>query len=223
MATITPPKNLNYYFRKGHILSDIGKIFSASYYSNKAYYKDVLTQYINFSTYINIFNSTAEFGSIHTDVEIQPNILGATTKDVVAIHGKPNLIFTEQKLTIYVYKWKFNGFKTRCEIHLYNNKAFLVNYIHNQLDTVDKGYIVKALTCKYSSQQNGLVDLFNNKIVDQNNNVVFINDYAQGFKVTYLSNIESDWYEAMAAEVNAKKERQQAKVMSAEKSFLSKI
>ncbi|MGZ3766493.1 MAG: hypothetical protein ACXVB0_14840 [Mucilaginibacter sp.] len=225
MGTIASPKDFYSYFKKGHFLSDLGKkIFSGNYYhGNTAYYKAVLSQYVNFTSYINIFNNTINLGSIHTEMDVQPDVLGAQAKDLVDRYGKPNFIFTEKDLAVFVYKWKFNGLKTRCEIHFYKNKAFLVNYIYNQLDKTEKDYIISTITRKYLSQYVNEVNLDSTKIVDNNNNVLFINDFLMGFKVTYLSNIESDWFEAMAGEVNTKRARIDAKIRFGEKSFFNRI
>jgi len=225
MGTIAPPKDFYYFFKKGNILADLSKkIFTGSYYhSNSAYYKAVLSQYVNFTSYINIYTNTINLSSIHTDVDIQTAILGADSKHLIAQYGKPNFIFTDKNLSVFVYKWKFNGLKTRCEIHFYNSKAFLVNYIYNQMDNVEKNYVIKAITQKYLNQYTNDIDLGHSKITDKNNNVLFINDFLMGFKVSYLSSSESDWFEAMLGELNAKKARQNAIMKYSEKSFFNRI
>ena len=225
MATIASPKNFYYYLKNGHLLTDFGKkIFSASYYhSNSAYYKAVLGQYVNFSSYINIYTNTINLKSIHTAVDIQAEVLGADSKDVIAQYGKPSFVFTEKSLSVLVYKWKFNGLKTRCEIHFYKNKAFLVNYIYNQLDAQEKEYIIKTITDKYLGQYINQVDLGHSKVTDKNSNILFINDFLMGFKVTYMSNSEGDWFEAMLTELTEKKDRQNAKIRFGERSFYNRI
>src|SRR3569833_1505620 len=136
MATLATPRSLYDYLRRGHIISDLGKkIFSGSlYYSTTNYYKAVLSQYVNFNSYINIYNKTLKYGSVHTDVPIQSNILGMEARNVTGKYGKPDIVFTEKSLSVYVYKWKLNGIHTRCEVQKNKNKSFLVNYIYNQID-----------------------------------------------------------------------------------------
>ena len=225
MGTIASPRNFYYFLKKGHLLADFSKkIFSANYYhSNSSYYKAVLSQYVNFSSYINIYTNTINLSSIHTEVCIQSDVLGAETKDLIAQYGKPSFIFTEKNLSVLVYKWKFNGLKTRCEIHLYNNKTFLVNYIYNQLDATEKEYIVSTIARKYLSKYVNEIDLVRSKITDKNSNVLFINDFLMGFKVTYMSNSEGDWFEAMLTEINNKQARQNARLKFGERNFYNRI
>jgi len=225
MGTIAYPRNIYSYIKKGHIISNFTKkIFSTStYYSNTSYYKAVLGQYVNYASYLDIYKGTIQLSSLQTDISVQPDVLGADARNVIAKHGKPEFIFNEKDLSIYVYKWKFNGLKTRCEVHLYKNKAFLVNYIYNQLDISERDYIIKSITQKYLDKYVQEVDLVNSKISDRNNNVLFIDDYLLGLKVTYLSNCESDWYEAMTADVNTRRTRHDARVRTDERRFFNKI
>jgi hypothetical protein len=225
MGTIAYPRNVYSYIKKGHIISNFTKkIFSTStYYSNTSYYKAVLGQYVNFGNYISIYKGTINLRSIQTDTDVQPGILGADARHVIAMHGKPEFIFSEKDLSIYVYKWKLNGLKTRCEVHMHKNKAFMVNYIYNQLDVSERDYVIKSITKKYLDQYQHEVDLLNSKISDKNNNVLFVDDFLVGLKVSYLSNCESDWYETMMAYVNDKASRDAVRARISEKRFFNKI
>jgi hypothetical protein len=225
MGTIAYPRNVYSYITKGHIISNFTKkIFSTStYYSNTSYYKAVLGQYVNFGNYIAIYKGTINLRSIQTDIDVQPGILGADARHVIAMHGKPEFIFSEKDLSIYVYKWKLNGLKTRCEVHMHKNKAFLVNYIYNQLNVSERDYIMKTITQKYLDQYQHEVDLLNCKISDKNNNVLFVDDALAGLKISYLSNCESDWYETMMTYVNDKAARDAIRARISEKRFFSKI
>jgi hypothetical protein len=166
-----------------------------------------------------MFTNAIGLNAIQTNSTIQTDILGANSKGVIAKNGKPTYIFTEDKITIYVYKWKFNNLKTRCEIHFYNNKAFLVNYTYNMLTKADKVFITKTITQKYLDRN---IDIKDCKITDDNNNVLFINDGME-FKVTYLSTKNSDWYDNMKNDINIKKEKRKAKSKLAEQRLYSKI
>jgi len=225
MGTIAYPRNISSYIKKGHIISNFTKkIFSTrTYYSNTSYYKAVLSQYVNYASYLDIYTGTINLRSLQTDINVQPGVLGADARHIIAVHGKPEFIFSESDLSIYVYKWKFNGLKTRCEVHLYKNKAFLVNYIYNQLDLSERDYVVRSITQKYLGQYLHEVDLENCKISDRNNNVLFIDDYLLGLKVTYLSNCESDWYEAMTAKMNDRRTRHDDHIKVNERRFFNKI
>src|SRR6201997_515050 len=132
MGTLTSPRSIYSYFKIVNIMSDLWKsiLSGGLYYSNANYYKAALDQYVNYNSYINTYNKSLKMTSVHTDVAIQTNILGAEARDVIAKHGKPDFVFTERALSVYVYKWKLNGIRTRCEMHFCKNKAFLVNYIY---------------------------------------------------------------------------------------------
>jgi hypothetical protein len=225
MGTIAYPRNIYSYIKKGHIISDFTKkIFStSSYYGNTSYYKAVLGQYVNYASYLDIYKGTINLRTIQTDVNVQPDVLGVDARHVIAKHGKPEFIFSEKDLSIYVYKWKFNGLKTRCEVHLHKNKAFLVNYIYNQLEVSERDYVLKSITQKYLDQYQHEPDLMHSKISDKNNNVLFIDEYLLGLKISYLSNCESDWYEAMTAAVGDRRARHDARVKVNEKRFFNKI
>ena len=207
------------------MISDFSKkIFSSNfYYSTTAYYKAILSQYVNFAHYIDIYKETISLGSIQTQIDIQPDILGANARRVMAKHGKPDFIFNENDLSVFVYKWKFNGMKTRCEVHLYKQKAFMVNYIYNQLDKSEREYVMGTICNKYLDKYVNEIDFAGTKISDRNHNVLFVGDYMLGLKVTYMSNCESDWFEGMMAEVNMKTARNEARIRIGEKRFYKSI
>jgi hypothetical protein len=225
MGTLATPRSLYSYFKKVHVISDLGKrILSGSlYYSNTNYYKAVLGQYVNYNSYINIYNRSQKLGSVHTDVPIQTNILGAEARAVIAKHGKPDFVFTEKTLSVYVYKWKLNGIRTRCEVHLFKNKAFLVNYIYNQLEKRQKEFISDSIMSKYLSMYTSQVDLMSTKISDRNSSTLFMDNFLMGLKITYMSSCECDWYEAMADFVNDRKAKQEEKMRIGEKRFFNRI
>ncbi len=225
MGTLASQKNIYYYLKKSSFFSELKRkfVFGTYYTSNSSYYKAVLSQYANFSSYLAIFTDALKLKTMHTNVEIQQGILGKSAKSVISRHGKPDFIFTEKNLSIFVYKWKFNGLKTRCEVHLYNNQAFLVNYIYNQLDRRERQYIIESVTNKYLGECVNEIDLNNAKISDNNNNLLLIDDFLMGLKITYLCSAESDWYEAIIAEMNERKEKYEQHVKVSEMRFLDKI
>jgi hypothetical protein len=225
MGTLASPRNLYYAFKKGYMIADLGKriLSNSFYYSSIGYYKAILSQYVNFANYLDIYKGTIQLSTIQASADIKPDVLGADFKQVAAKYGKPDFIFKENNLLVFVYKWKFNGLKTRCEIHFFSGKAFLVNYTYNQLDKGEREYIINTICKKYLGEYQNEVDLVKSKVSDRNNNVLFMNDYMMGLKVTYLSNCESDWYEAMTAGVNANKAHAEAKIRDGEKRFFNSI
>jgi len=223
MPTLASHRNIYYYIKRNGVFTDLRRIFGGDYSSSSAYYKAVLSQYTNFSSYIGVFTESCKLGTIHTNADIQRGVLGKSSKNVIARHGKPDFVFTEKKLSIFVYKWKFNGLKTRCEVHLYNDQVFLVNYIYNQLDKSERDYIVQSITGKYLGQYQNMVDFGHSKISDRNNNSLMIDDFLMGLKISYLCSAESDWYEALLMEISDRREKQEAHVKQSEKRFFNKI
>lgn len=223
MLTAVLPKNLQL-FKKPQSLSDYRKkIFSGNnYFGRNAYYRAILYQYANFGSYLNIFNSSVNLRPIDTDIEIQPTIFGADTRAVLSKYGKPVFVLNESKLTIFVYKMKFNGMKTRCEIHFYNNTVFLINYHYSQLTATEKNCIIKTISDKYINQ--GMDDdIRNSKIIDRNNNILYINDILEGINITYLGNKESVWHRDLITEIDARKEKQNNKIKLEKKLFYNSI
>jgi hypothetical protein len=193
------------------------------YYSNTNYYKAILGQYVNFSSYIGIYNNSLKLNTVHTESDVQPSVLGCEAKAVVNRFGKPDFVFNENNLSVFVYKWKLNGIRTRCEVHLYKHKAFLVNYIYNNLEKSQRDYIGDSITAKYLSQYTSGVDLMTTKISDKNSNILFMDNFLMGLKVTYLSNCESDWFEAMGNFAEEKKAKHEEKMRINEKRFFNRI
>ncbi len=225
MGTLAAQKNIYYYLKKSNIFSEIKRkmLFGSYYTSNSAYYKAVLSQYANFSSYIGIFTESMKLRTVHTNSEIQKGVLGRSAKCVIARHGNPDFVFTEKKLSIFVYKWKFNGLKTRCEVHLYNNQAFLINYIYNQLDRSERSYVIDSITRKYLGEYVNELDLNSSKISDNNNNLILVDDFLMGLKISYLCSSESDWYEAIISEMNERKDKYEEHIKTSERRFLDKI
>jgi hypothetical protein len=225
MGTFAPYRSLHYYFKRAYVISDFSrKMFVGGlYYSNANYYKAVLGQYVNFKSYINIYKGSLDRRSIHTDIDIQSDILGADSKDILARYGKPEFIFHEKALSVFVYKWRLNGLRTRCEVHFYKHKAFLMNYIYNQLSRNEVEYISNSFVTKYLDQQVSEVDLMTAKISDKNNNILFMDNFLVGMKVTYMSNCESDWFEAMGTYVDEITAKREEKARVNERRFFNRI
>jgi hypothetical protein len=209
---------------KSQLLSILNRkvLSGGNYFGKNTYYRAILNQYTNFCSYTNILNETANLNSIESNADIQPRMLGANTKSIVSKYGKPVFVFSENKITIYVYKWKFNELKTRCEIHFYNGTVFLVNYIYNQLNSDEKNYIVKTITQKYIGQDED-TDIMNCKVTDRNNNIIRISDFFEGLKVTYLSNKSLGWHLGLISDINLQKENQKSKIRLAERLFYNNI
>jgi hypothetical protein len=108
-------------------------------------------------------------------------------------------------------------------MHFYKNKAFLVNYIYNQLNNRQKDYVSDSIMSKYLSRYNHAVDLMTTKISDRHNSVLFMDNSLMGLKITNMSSCECDWYEAMADFVNDRRAKQEEKMGIGEKRFFDRI
>src|SRR5471030_1038538 len=116
MLSVPLRKNFYYYHSIGsQVLSGLSKkVFSGdNYFGRKTYYKAILNQYSNFRGYTNILNETINLNSIPGNIDIQPGILGEDIKSVQLKYGKPVFVLNDGKITIFIYKWKFNKLKTR--------------------------------------------------------------------------------------------------------------
>ncbi|HEY2580619.1 MAG TPA: hypothetical protein VGI43_02360 [Mucilaginibacter sp.] len=225
MDIIAAPRNIYSYLMKKDVISDFGKkiFINNFYYRTSSYSKAILSEYANFSNYVHIFDDTSKLSTMQTETAIQKNMIGADAKSIIDKHGKPEFIYKENDISVFVYKWKFNSLKTRCEIHLFRNKVFLINYTYNQLNQSERSYVLETLSNKYIGKVLTEAEMFQSKICDKENNVLFVDDFMQGLKVTYLSSCEADWYEAMKAEMNIRKNKLNEKMKKAECRFIDSL
>ena len=193
-----------YYYLKGRkVISDLNDtLFSSNKTKERnAYFKASLTEYFNLDSYIRLLYKTAELNPVYTNVDIEPDTLGCDNKDVLLKYGKPDFIFNNNKLKIFVYGRMLNKLKIRYEIHFYDNKVFLLSQTYRHINSEDKNYLITSTIAKYSVRD---VNILNCKITDNNNNVALISDYLHGLRISYLSNRESGWFAGMTREIDAK-------------------
>lgn len=224
MSTITEVKKAFYHYRLFKIFSylHIIEFSSENYFKSRAYYENILQQYIKADNYINIFLKKTDLRSLHTDIDILPYLLGKSIKNIIRIKGNPEYVFKEKDISIFVYKRKINGIKDRCKIHFYKNKVFFVNHNYPSINEKDKTYVIQAVEHKYLNANDFNIDIPNCKIIDNNNSMIFIDDLV-GLKISYFSNQESEWFIGMSLEIKAKNELKNAKIRLREKHFVANI
>lgn len=224
MLTITEIKKTFHHYRLNKILSYlyINKFPSDDYFKSRSYYEIVLNQYIKADNYINIYSNKVDLSLLHTDINILPDLLGKNGKNIIRTKGNPEYVFKERDIVIFIYKTKINGISDRCKIHFYKNKVFLVNHNYQLINEKDKIYVIKAVKHKYLNTDNLNIDILNSKIIDNNNSMIFIDDF-MGLKISYFSNIESEWFIDMSLEIEAKNESKNAKIRLREKHFVANI
>jgi hypothetical protein len=171
---------------------------------NNAYFNASLTKYCNLNSYIDLFKTTIHLKSMSTKTDIEPDVLGGNVEDTLVKYGKPDFIFEKNKLMIYLYSRKLNDLKIRYEIHFCNAKVFSVHYIYQRVANADKEYLVTKLKDKYLRQDFKDAKICLIKIIDRNNNTVFMNEFLGGLRITYLSNKKLDWFAEMTAQIKTK-------------------
>lgn len=199
-------KSLYYYFKASQLLSGLGKtIFErVQIRERNAYLNYSLLHYTKLSTYIELLQSSIKLIPIHTNISIQGDVLGGNAENTLTRYGKPDFILYENELKIFLYARQFNDLKIRYEIHFYNDKIFSVRYIYRLLDAEDKNYIIKMIAAKYLCRQVDEMSIYNSKIIDKNNDIIFFEEFAAGLSITYLGNQQSDWFRDMTNEINTK-------------------
>lgn len=200
-------KSLYYYFKGSRLLSDLTKTISEGSRNRErnARFRASLRPYADFSNYSDLLQVSANLKSIQTNTAMQPDILGGNTRSTLAKYGKPDFIFIEKKLKIFLYARVYNDMSIRYEIHFYDDKIFSVHYIYKSLDEDDKNHIIQTITDNYVSRGIDEMDIYNSKIIDKNNDIVFFDEFPNGLSVIYLSNEKSDWVTGITKESNAVK------------------
>src|SRR5271154_7219612 len=184
---------------------NINKFPNKKYLKSRGYYENILEQYIEVENYINIFSKKIVLRSLPTDINILPDLLGKNVKDIIRTKGNPEYAFHEKDISIFVYKRNINGIDNRCKIHFYKNKVFLVNQNYPSINEQQKIYVIKAVEHKYLNANNLDFDIRNYKIIDNNNSIIFIDDF-MGLKISYFNNYEAEWFIDMSLEIKANNE-----------------
>ena len=190
-------------------------IFTDNKDNNIAYFNASLIKYTNLNTYIELFKTAAKLRSISTITDIQPDILGSNIESTLVKYGKPDFIFNDNKLMIYLYSRKLNELKIRYEIHFYSNKVFAAHYIYQKLAHDDKNYLINKLKDEYLAPDIDWADICKSKIIDKNHETVFLKEFLGGLQITYLSGKELDWFTGMTAEIKARREDKSVAIKSA--------
>jgi hypothetical protein len=175
------------------------------------YYEYNLDQSFTPDYYINFLNLTTGLKAVITQVSIQPNILDLDTAEIIKRHGKPGFVFKENDITVFIYKWDFNGLKNRCKVHFYKNKAFLVNHDYPSISADDKQFLKNTFLQKYLKNEGQAIDVLKCKIADGSGNIAFFNQVLLGLHVSYLSNTASAWFTGMTYDIEQKKNLQHKK------------
>lgn len=195
------PSSYYYYLKGRRIISGLGdSLFSRSKATKRAaYLKASLVEYLNLNSYLSLSYQADSLSSVYTGIELLSDTLGHDRKDIILRYGTPDFIFTNNKLTIFVYNRALNKLKIRYEIHFYAGRVFLLNQIYRQIETEDKNYLIQSTLAKYliKDARNS-----NRKVIDIFDNVMVISDYLMGLRISFWSNKKSGWFDGMKSEVD---------------------
>jgi len=194
-----------------------------SYYFNKRsyYYNALLNQYVEVDKYISLYKDTDTLTALHTDIRIMPNLLGRNIQFVNLVYGKPLFFFTEKNITVFIYKWKLNNIKVRCEIHFYMDQVFFVNHNFQSQIGQERDFVIKSILKKYLAPADAY-DLTDKKIVDRNHNMLVVSEL-MGLKINYFSAKSSEWFKKMSSEIEAKIQVRKTLDQLNERRFLAHI
>jgi hypothetical protein len=148
------------------------------YYPKGNYQYQHVSRFNDIDSYSLLIRNT-ELTSVETDKDIRFShhlTFGLDYKYFLKRLGRPNSVIKQTEpfeRRILYYKFMMGGHKTKCELHFYKNKLFFYCYTFPYLVEEDKKRIINVLCEKYV---NGPIDMEKFKIVDQHNNIIFVND-----------------------------------------------
>ena len=173
----------------------IRKFFPKYYrYYSRNYYKDKsFAIYNNIESLCKLFSIkdkqqiiTSNKISLHTNISF-----GSTLRQIKKKLGKPSSYIRRSvsalDFKIMYYRFYLGGYKTKQEVHLYENNLFYFNYIFSYLSSSDKESLKKLICKKYLQKDCEILDKI---IVDEFGNSLFITDNVD-FTINYLNGDKS--------------------------------
>lgn len=112
---------------------------------------------------------------------------GATQEAIVSHLGKPNLVHKKIENFSYkvlFYRFKIGGHKTKCELHLLDNKLFFYTYVLSYLTKAEREELSAIMASKYLDDRT--VPISEYKVIDEDNNILIVEDSID-FSIAYLS------------------------------------
>ena len=199
------------------------KSSTAKHFNSDSYYNSIIGLPYKIENYIRLSRRIIDLSPLFTNTTIQPNLLGRDVKEIFKIKGLPAYIFKNKNISIYVFRLKLNGINTRITVNFYKNESFLVNFHYPSITPDEKKFIINSVSKKYLNEPafDGNKNEF--KIVDGNNNIIFMNDVLNGLEISYLTNQQNEWYAGIVKEVNEDRQKQILKNKTREEYFYASI
>jgi hypothetical protein len=177
--------------------------FSENYNYPRDYYYDRLTsKYENPSFFCSLFEKQGllEFKTLR-EIKFRKGIrFDADAKSIISLLGRPNFILDKKEFFNYkilFYRFKIGGHKTKCELHLLNDKLFFFSYVFSYLTSKDKKSFNQILASKYIQDKTAPIAKY--KITDISDNIMMVDDSID-YSVVYMSG-NAEIYEVIKKEL----------------------
>lgn len=169
----------------------IGKFFlkSDNYFSNGYYHEKTFALYNNLESLCKLSDcNNKEPLKTKSPIFLNKNIeFGNNYAFIKRKMGKPTYKLYRSVsalgFTILIYKMYLGAYKTKQEVHLYENTLYYFNYIFSYLNNSDKEILRKLLCKKYLNEEQ---DLNNKVLIDKYNNKLFLSENVD-FTIHYLT------------------------------------
>lgn len=158
----------------------------------------LIDQYNDAESYLQIHKKCLACHSIQTELNISSSInfqLGSTLKDV-----KKKLSITKIDIIhnyslnskILYFKIIQNNYKTKCQLHFFENRLFLCAYTYSYMGKDERIEMIKKIQAKYISVP---TNYLRQNIIDEFNNYILFNDTVD-LTIYYLS-LNSDFFNSI--------------------------
>ena len=166
-----------------NLLRSKSKYYSYSYYRDKSFF-----MYNNIESLCGIFDNKNTVIKTEETISLTTKIhFGSNPKSVKKKLGKPSCYINKSinslDFNIFFYKMYMGEYKTKHDIHFYEDKLYYFSYVFSYFNHSDKEFIKKIICKKYLNQE---CELNNSTITDKYGNTLFITDNVD-FTINYLT------------------------------------
>jgi hypothetical protein len=221
-------KRLNFLpYKLQLILSKIGVKKPLRFFQAKdTSYETLLSDYVNkdglkkevyTEKYLKLFENASNLPALQTNIDIQHTLFGARQSQVTKEKGRPEFVYEENDIEIFIYRWKSHGVRIRYTIHFYKNRVFFINCNFIAPNAAQKKIIIDSIAQKYGVDNLPGKELTKHVTRDNNDNMIFIDDNVWGIKVNYLNNKNADWFKGMSNEIYVELKKQRSIEIAQEK------
>lgn len=198
--------------------------FSSTYnsYPRQEYNENLLRHYDNLNAYFDLLNQSNSRIEVRSNrpITLSDTIhLNDHKSKVEKILGNPTHSYCNRKLPnnlkVYLYKHKIGGFKTKTELHFFNDHLFYFNHYFADLSTKDKLFVLKTINKKYFNEVENPREF--TAFDDQDNKIYISEDI--NLTINYLSNNQAI-IEELVTLINEKTDNQKIQQLREEELYL---